>query len=343
MWRNLNRAFHLLPPEAAHRAAILGLKSGFGPRFAADRHAGLAATVFGKATGNPVGLAAGFDKHGEAISGCLNLGFGFTEIGSVTPQPQDGNAKPRVFRLSADRAVINRYGFNSEGLVAVAKRLEADRPAGLLGINLGKNKTSKDAVADYVSGATHLRAFADYLVVNVSSPNTPGLRGEQSPERLLPLLEAVKKAAGPVPLVLKVAPDLTEDDVDGIADCVLQTGTDGLIVSNTTLARPDSLQSRAKAEAGGLSGAPLFDPSTGMLRLFADRLYGKVTLIGAGGISTGEHVAAKLRAGASLVQLYSAMIYEGPGLPARLQDELATILKRDGLTDVGELTGADLR
>jgi dihydroorotate dehydrogenase len=296
---------------------------------------------------NPVGLAAGFDKNGEAPDAMLSQGFGFVEIGSVTPRPQPGNPKPRLFRLSEDQAVINRMGFNNHGLDAAAANLAARKSRGVLGANLGKNKDTEDAAADYVLGVAALGPLADYLVINVSSPNTPGLRALQGRAPLEALIGRVKDAVAalpaPKPLLLKIAPDLTEDDRRDIAEVALETGLDGLIVSNTTIERPASLKSAAAKEAGGLSGAPLFRPSTALLGEMYKLTRGRVLLVGVGGIGSGAQAYAKIRAGASLVQLYSALVYQGPGLINEINLDLVRLMKKDGFSHIGDAVGADHR
>ena len=296
-----------------------------------------------------MGLAAGFDKHAEAMAPAFALGFGFVEIGSVTPQPQPGNPRPRVFRLSGDYAVINRYGFNSEGMEAAAARLRAYRAKGAslgpVGVNLGKNKESADAAADYAAGAAVLGGLADYLVVNVSSPNTPGLRALQDAGELIAIVDQVRAALpDPAPpLLVKLAPDLTDDDKADIAKVALEAPLDGLVISNTTVARRDGLRSRHAGEAGGLSGVPLMGPSTALLAEFYRLTGGKVPLIGVGGIASAEDAYAKIRAGASLVQLYTALVFEGPGLVHRIVDGLAALLRRDGFASLAEAVGASDR
>ncbi|SMF39308.1 dihydroorotate oxidase A [Tistlia consotensis] len=340
-----------LDPEQAHGLALGLLKSGLAPRAAAPDDPLLAVELWGRRLASPIGLAAGFDKNAEAIRPLFGLGFGLVEVGSVTPRPQPGNPKPRLFRLSEDRAVINRMGFNNRGLEAAAQRLAALRAGGpvggLVGVNLGKNKDSPEAAPDYAAGATALAPFADYLVINVSSPNTPGLRALQGRDELTRLLGAVRDALSgtgtPPPLLLKIAPDLTEADCRDIAAVALDSRLDGLIVSNTTIARPASLKSRWKAEAGGLSGRPLFEPSTRLLGEMYRLTEGRLPLVGVGGVESGATAYAKIRAGASLVQLYSALVYEGPGLVGRMARELAELLKRDGFKSVAEAVGADWR
>ncbi len=307
----------------------------------------LASTHWGLDFPNPLGLAAGFDKNGEVPDAMLGLGFGFTEIGSVTPRPQPGNPKPRLFRLSADRAVINRMGFNNEGLEAAAARLSARPRNGIVGANLGKNKDTEDAASDYVKGVASLGPLADYLVINVSSPNTPGLRALQGRAPLEALIgrtrEAVAKLPASKPLLLKIAPDLTLEDRADIADVALASGLDGLIVSNTTITRPETLRSSEAKETGGLSGAPLFEPSTKVLSEMYKLTGGKILLVGVGGIGSGEQAYAKIRAGASLLQLYSALVYGGPALIARINRDLAALLKRDGFSTLVAAVGADHR
>jgi dihydroorotate dehydrogenase len=345
------RLLRLLPPETAHRLTLRALAHA--PRAFLGRSPPddpiLGTRLFGLDFPNPIGLAAGFDKNAEAFAPALRLGFGFVEIGSVTPRPQAGNPRPRLFRLPEDRAVINRMGFNNDGLAAVQRRLtrrpSAGASRGILGANLGKNKESPDAAADYAAGVQALAPLADYLVINVSSPNTPGLRALQGRRALEALLAAVGEARGgkSPPLLLKIAPDLAEADKQDIAEVALAGGLDGLIVSNTTIARPASLRGSAAKEAGGLSGRPLFGPSTTVLADMYRLTGGRLPLIGVGGISSGEDAYAKIRAGASLLQLYTALIYEGPGLVQRIKLDLAAHLRRDGFGQLGQAVGADHR
>jgi dihydroorotate dehydrogenase len=308
--------------------------------------ASLRQTVFNRVFDNPVGLAAGFDKDGEVFAPALKLGFGFVELGSVTPLPQPGNPRPRLFRLMRDRAVINRMGFNNQGAAAMARRLAVrDRGRGIVGVNLGKNKDQTNATADYVAGAQALAGLADYLVINVSSPNTPGLRALQGRAPLQELIAAVlaERAAQRLdpapPLLLKVAPDLNPADREDIAEVALTSGLDGLIVSNTTVARPPELDPRFAGEAGGLSGRPLFAPATGVLREFYRLTQGRLPIIGVGGIASAADAYAKIRAGATLVQLYSALVFEGPGLVRRIKHGLAALLERDGFTSISQAIG----
>jgi len=333
-----------LDTETAHGLAIRALKAGLLPSDRRPDAASLAVTVWGRTLPNPIGLAAGFDKNAEVPDAMLGLGFGLVEIGSVTPRPQEGNLRPRLFRLPEDRGVINRMGFPGQGLEAVRARLAMRPRRGFIGVNVGANKDSTDRAADYVVGCKALAQYADYLVCNVSSPNTPGLRNLQGRVELADLLKRVKDAiaAKPVPLVVKIAPDATDDDLDDIVAVCRDLRMDGIIVGNTTLSRPPTLRSSRRDEAGGLSGAPLASRSTEVLRRTAQRVEGQFPLIGCGGIGSGADAYAKIRAGATLVQLYSMMVYEGPPLIRRLKDELAALLARDGLVAMADAVGADL-
>lgn len=334
------KALHTFPPELAHTLSLTALKAGLVPAPPIVPDPILKTTLAGLELPNPVGLAAGYDKNGEVIDPLLKLGFGFVECGAVTPQPQSGNPKPRVFRLSQDRAVINRMGFNNHGLVVLKTQLSArlGRP-GIVGVNLGANKDSTDRTEDYVTALTALDGFADFFTVNISSPNTPGLRALQSKAALDDLLKRVMTAKGAAPVFLKVAPDLSEEDLADIAGSVVDHRIDALIVSNTTLDRPESLMSAGKDEAGGLSGRPLFERSTALLLAFSQEFEGRVPLIGVGGVEDADTAYAKIRAGASAVQLYSALVYEGPGLVARINQGLALRLKADGFASVSEAVG----
>ncbi|MBV9077886.1 MAG: quinone-dependent dihydroorotate dehydrogenase [Methylobacteriaceae bacterium] len=343
-YRALGPALAHLDPEAAHRLAIAGLRRAPLPPAAPDDPI-LATTLWGRDFPNALGLAAGFDKHGEAPDACLALGFGHVEIGGVTPRPQPGNPRPRVFRLAEDRAVINRYGLNSDGLTVVAARLARRTRRGLVGANLGKNKDSLDEVADYVAGMRALGPHVDFAVINVSSPNTPGLRDLQGRVAMAGIVRAVaaaRDATEPRPaLLVKLAPDLDDAALADAAEVALECRLDGLVMGNTTVARPASLRSSARSETGGLSGAPLLAFSTGKLRDLYRLTGGRVPLVGCGGVASGADAYAKIRAGASLVQLYTALVYEGPGLVPRIKRELAALLRRDGFRSVAEAVGAD--
>lgn len=383
-----------LNPERAHQVGLelaqRGLAPTFRPSAAEQSLAQISSRPFSKNSSlvfeNCIGLAAGFDKDGVAIQPMMDMGFGFVEIGSVTPLPQPGNPKPRMFRLTPEKGVINRYGFNSQGADAVAKNLkdyrhptprnEPDHAAneslhktvhvigdatksllsifrkpkaptkGVLGVNLGKNKTSEDEIADYQVGIEKLGPYADYLVINVSSPNTPGLRDLQQPQKLRRLLTAALQArdnlAQPnVPLLVKLAPDLTQEELQDIAQAVMECGVDGLIVCNTTMSRPSSVTSSERNEAGGLSGAPLKEISTECIRTLYALTDGNIPIIGVGGVSSGADAYEKLKAGASLVQIYSCMVYEGPGVVSRIRQELAELMIQNGQRRIEDVVGLD--
>ncbi|HEX6141108.1 MAG TPA: quinone-dependent dihydroorotate dehydrogenase [Geminicoccaceae bacterium] len=341
----LARALRLLPPETAHALALRGLRARVlrlppapDPRLAVD--------LFGRRLPHPIGLAAGFDKDAGAVAGLFGLGFAAVEVGTVTPRPQPGNPRPRLFRLEEDRALINRMGFNNRGHDAAARRLERlGARAGLLGVNLGINKGSADPAAEYVAGLRRFAGIADYLVINVSSPNTPGLRDLQATEALGGILGRIMTARADldsgVPILLKIAPDLADADALAVADLSLEQGVAGLIVSNTTTARPADLRSRHRGEAGGLSGPPLFAPSTRLLRAIHRRTGRELPLIGVGGVDSGDAAYAKIRAGAIAVQLYTGLIYEGPGLVRQIVRRLGERLERDGLRSLDQARGLD--
>jgi dihydroorotate dehydrogenase len=340
----LDLALSRVDAETAHGLAIRALKTGLLPGDRRADAASLATRIWGRELPNPIGLAAGFDKNAEVADAMLAQGFGLVEIGSVTPRPQEGNPRPRLFRLTQDRGVINRMGFPGHGLEAARARLAARPRRGFVGVNIGANKDSADRAADYVTGCVALAPYADYLVCNVSSPNTPGLRNLQGRTELAGLLKRVQDAiaAKPVPLVVKIAPDATDDDLDDIVFVCRDLRLDGIIIGNTTLSRPPSLRSERRAETGGLSGAPLTTLATEVLRKTARRVERQFPLIGCGGVGSGADAYAKIRAGATLVQLYSAMVYEGPPLIRRIKDELAALLARDGIKSVADAVGADL-
>jgi dihydroorotate dehydrogenase len=337
-----------LPAETAHRATLALLQFGapFLPRPAADDPR-LAVSALGLQLPNPIGLAAGFDKDARVPDALLKLGFGFVECGTLTPLPQSGNPRPRLFRLVEDDAVINRMGFNNAGAWVAVARLKTRARNGLLGINIGANKDSANRVADYCSAFASLAPFADYIAVNVSSPNTPGLRDLQARDELRRLLDALTaeraRQSRQVPILLKIAPDISLSDLDQITETAVAAGIDGLIVSNTTTERPAALKSRHARETGGLSGAPLFAPSTALLRESYGRVGKKLVLIGVGGIFSGEDAYAKIRAGATLVQLYTALALKGPRLVTRMKNELLVALDHDGHARVADAVGADLR
>ena len=337
-----------LPAEAAHRLTLAALGSSLGGLVAgpiAPDPPSLKQTLWDREFPNPVGIAAGFDKDAQVPDALLRLGFGFAETGTVTPRPQPGNPKPRIFRLYEDSAVINRLGFNSRGLEPMLARLAARRRTGIVGVNLGKNRSTEDIAADYLDGVRRVGTLADYFVINVSSPNTPGLRELQRREILGDLLRQLvlaRDAAAPgTPLLVKIAPDLTAEERADIAALASPSGVDGIVIGNTTIARPPSLRSRHAGETGGLSGRPLFTPSTALLGEIYRLTGGKIPLIGVGGIASAADAYAKIRAGASLVQLYSALIFEGPALISRIKRGLTELLARDGFASIADAIGAD--
>lgn len=333
-----------LDAEFAHGLALKALALGLAGRDTVPDDPVLAVTAAGLRFASPIGLAAGFDKNAEALVPLARLGFGFVEAGTVTPRPQAGNPRPRLFRLAEDRAVINRMGFNNAGLSAYLPRIAAF-PRGLcpLGANVGINKEGADPERDYPALVAAVAPHADYVVVNVSSPNTPGLRDLQGEARLAGILAAIRDQV-PVhpPLFVKIAPDLSADGIAAIVEAAVAGGVQGLIVSNTTIARPTTLRSGNATQAGGLSGAPLFGPSTLALQHAARAAAGRLVLIGVGGIASGADVLAKIRAGASLVQIYTAFAYEGPALIGRLKRELSAALQSDGFARVADAVGIDL-
>ncbi|MCO5732928.1 quinone-dependent dihydroorotate dehydrogenase [Rhizobium sp. SSA_523] len=350
------RALFLLDPEAAHGASVAGLKTGLVPPCSMRADPRLAVRLAGLDFPNPIGLAAGYDKNAEVPQAILRLGFGFTEVGTLTPRAQAGNPKPRMFRLVADRGVINRLGFNNEGHDAAFARLSALKAggglhsSGLLGVNIGANKDAEDRIADYVSGIHRFYDLAHYFTVNISSPNTPGLRDLQARESLSALLKAVlaareehhERSGRLVPVFLKIAPDLTEEGMDDIAEEVLAHALDGLIISNTTLSR-EGLKDKGQAqEAGGLSGAPLFRRSTAVLARMRKRLGPHMPIIGVGGVSSAETALDKIRAGADLVQLYSGMVYHGPTIAADIRRGLSMALDRLQAPSLASLRDSDV-
>lgn len=342
------RLVRLLPAEAAHTLTIRMLSYGAGvPRSAPDLPVSTRVEMprSGLRLCSPVGLAAGFDKNCEVPEAMARFGFGFLECGTVTPRPQEGNPRPRLFRLSEDRAIINRMGFNNQGLDEFVRRLSTYSQALPIGANVGANKDSEDRIADYVLGIESVAPYTSYITINISSPNTPGLRGLQDRASLTELLTRCGAAnRKDKPVFLKLSPDLDPEAIADICAVLTSEGSwlSGLIISNTTLARPPSLRSEEKSEAGGLSGAPLLHPSTEILRQFARHLSGQFDLVGAGGIGSGRDAYAKIRAGASAVQIYSMMVYEGPGLAARIARELSHCLAEDGFSSLDEAVGKDL-
>ncbi len=350
LYRLFGPALRSLAPERAHNLMLRALEMGLAGHRAGDAATPtLETSCFGLSFPNPLGLAAGFDKDARVPDRMLDLGFGFVEVGSITPKAQPGNPKPRIFRLAEDQAVINRLGFNNGGMEAAAQRLQRRRAnQGIIGVNIGKNKSSTDAVEDYRLAFRRLAPLADYLVVNVSSPNTPGLRDLQTVGSLRPLLQclvtersSLSSDGNKPPVLLKLAPDLALDDALGAADLAADCGIDGLVISNTTLDRPDGLKSSSKGQAGGLSGRPLFGKSTDLLRRVYRANGGGLPIVGVGGIASAQNAYEKIRAGASLVQLYSALVFEGPRLVGNLLQGLEELLHADGFSNIAQAVGTD--
>eukprot|EP00877_Chromochloris_zofingiensis_P008775 jgi/Chrzof1/4150/Cz14g00280.t1 len=349
----------LLDAETSHRVGVLAARFGLFPQETRPDPESLKVKLWGKTFPNPIGLAAGFDKDAEAVEGLLGCGFGFMEVGSVTPKPQPGNPKPRVFRIPELKTIVNRYGFNSQGADRAGNNMQAfwqkveampDVKRGLLGVNLGKNKESTAAEEDYALGLMKLGKYADFIVINVSSPNTPGLRSLQGRQQLEDLVKFVQNArsnlewgpGGAPPVLVKIAPDLTDTDKADIAAVVTKLKVDGLVIGNTTLSRPgEAQQYKAAQEAGGLSGPLLMELSTKVLSDMYKLTGGKVPIIGCGGVSTGKDAYRKIRAGASLVELYTAFAYEGPVVVPRIKADLKECLEKDGFSHVSDAVGVD--
>jgi dihydroorotate dehydrogenase len=341
MWRAAAALARCLPAEAAHRVAVQTLRLNIGPK---PDVPSMPVTVAGIRFDNPLGLAAGFDKNAECFSGAMRLGFGHVEIGTVTPLPQPGNPRPRVFRLAVDRGVINRYGFNGNGMEYAARNLAAvNQRTAVLGVNVGANKTSADPIEDYHVAVARLAAFADYVTLNISSPNTPGLRDLQADQLLQHLLAAgrsgLAESGKKIPLFLKMAPDLQTTEIRKIVACCVDHNVDGIIATNTTVARPEGLSSPDADEQGGLSGAPLFAMSTAVLAEVAALAKGRLAVIGVGGVASGWQAYAKLLVGADLVQLYTGLALDGPGLPASILAEMKLLMDYDGYGDVASASG----
>ena len=352
LWETMGmQALRLTDPERAHGLALRAMDLGLAPRPTPPiPDAALVTQVFGLRFPNPVGLAAGFDKNAFAPDALLNYGFGFVEIGAVTPRPQIGNPRPRLFRLTEDRAVINRMGFNNDGLAVVRRRLESrrNRP-GLLGVNIGANKDSADRAGDYVTVLRELYGLCQFFTVNVSSPNTERLRDLQGKAALDALLgrvmtardEAHAATGEKTPVLLKIAPDLTDDEIADIAEVALARDLDGIVATNTTLGGRDAARDPQRSQTGGLSGAPLFARSTEVLRALRRRLNGAIPLIGVGGVGSGAQAYAKIKAGADLVQLYSALVFEGPNLAGRIVEDLSELLRVDGFSAIEDAVGVE--
>lgn len=338
------RLLHRFDPETAHGMALAALRFGLAPSTGTVTSTRLRTTLAGMTLANPVGLAAGFDKNATALRPLSRAGFGFIEVGAATPRPQAGNPKPRLFRLTQDRAVINRFGFNNDGMMAIAERLK-DRPRdAVIGLNLGANKDSENRAADFATVLATCAAHLDFATVNVSSPNTEKLRDLQGKDALSALLAGVMQTRNgldrPIPIFLKIAPDLTDGEIMDVAEVALGSGIDGLIATNTTLDR-DGLTSAHRDEKGGLSGRPLFEKSTRVLTQLYRATDGKLPIIGVGGIASADDAYAKIKAGASAVQLYSALTYEGLSLVPRIAQGLDDLLKRDGFATVTDAVGSE--
>ncbi len=338
---------YVLPPEQANRLVVGSLAAGLYPRAPDDCDSRLVVNLLGLRFPNPLGMAAGFDKDGRVPDAVLNLGFGATEIGTVTPLPQEGNPRPRVFRLRTDKAVINRMGFNNGGHATALARLQLRPERGIVGVNVGANRDASDRVADYVEGIRCFYDVASYFTINVSSPNTPGLRDLQAPAALDDLLARVLAAREEMmaarkprrPIVVKLAPDLAEADLEPVVGVLMARGIDGIAVGNTTLSRFGVSDAAAGKQAGGLSGRPLFHRSTVMLARVYRLTQGRIPLIGIGGIDSGAAAIAKIEAGATLLQLYTALVFEGPGLVARIKRDLVRYAEQEKLAHIGEASG----
>ncbi|MEH6526145.1 MAG: quinone-dependent dihydroorotate dehydrogenase [Sneathiella sp.] len=349
LYRLAKPLFFSLDAENAHNLSIKILKSGLVPGAPTLRDPILRSKVFGLDFPTPIGLSAGYDKNAAVLDPLARLGFGFVEAGSVTPQPQAGNPKPRIFRLESDNAIINRFGFNSQGLMVAAGNFAKRSSTGIVGANLGANKDSPDRIDDYVQGLQKLAPLVDYITVNISSPNTPGLRtlhGKQELDDLLGRLhetraEMVSSDLRSIPILLKIAPDLTDDDKSDIAAASLEFSLDGLIISNTTISRPPGLQGKHLTEVGGLSGAPLKSLSLSVLKDMYKATSGAIPLIGVGGIETADDALARLKAGASLLQLYTAMVYRGPYIAHEINQELAALLRKQNYSSIADCIGVD--
>ena len=337
-----------LRPEDAHNITLSLLKYGRYPDKRTEHHSILYNEVFGRHFNNPIGLAAGFDKNASAIKNLYKIGFGFIEVGTVTPKPQPGNPKPRLFRLTEDHGIINRLGFNNCGAEKFRQNISKFRREhnNILGINIGKNKDAEDAIGDYLGNYKNLSSLADYLVINISSPNTPGLRELQNTENLEKLLGSITDYRNDkndkTPILLKVAPDLSDNELNNIADISIHYGIDGIIATNTTITRPTNLKSANKNEIGGLSGGPLRELSNKVIESIYRHTKGSIPIIGVGGVSSGQDAYQKIRLGASLVQIYSALIFEGPDVLTVILKDLKYLLEKDGFQRLKEAVGVDV-
>jgi len=334
-----------LDPEAAHDLAIKGLKINVIPEnfFKVDDEHLLQTKIFDKSFKNPIGLAAGFDKSAEVYNSLFKLGFGFIEVGTITPKKQFGNSKPRVFRLEKDRALINRLGFNNDGLEIISERIKKNKPNGILGVNIGPNKTTKDKKEDFVTCLNLIHNYADYITINISSPNTEGLRDFHEKKIFESLLEEIRKNCSQKkiekPILIKISPDIDQNDLSNIIELILKFEIKGIIVANSTDKNKENLLDKKKSEAGGLTGLPLRDLSTNLIKRFYKELKGKVDIIGVGGVDSGESAFEKITSGASLVQLYTGMIYKGPGIVKEIKQDLIKILKSEKINSIDKAVG----
>ena len=334
-----------LDPETAHDLAIKSLKFNLLPRrmFEVEDEQMLKIEIFGKNFPNPIGLAAGFDKSAEAYNSLLRLGFGFVEVGTVTPLKQFGNSKPRIFRLENDHALINRLGFNNDGIEIIKNRIKSEGKIGILGVNIGPNKETKDQKNDFCLGLKNFFDIADYITINISSPNTEGLRDFHDQKKLKDLLAALNKIKKDnktnIPLLLKVSPDIKENDIPEIVDAATKNNISAIVLTNTTNSNRDNLKSEAKKEEGGLSGEPLQQISTNMIKKFHKQLHGKIPIIGVGGVNSGKSAYEKIIAGASLLQLYTGFVYRGPSAAKDIKKELIQILKAEGIKNIKDVVG----
>ena len=341
----INSLINKLDPELAHSLAIQFLKNLYIPLFPSKDNEILKITVLGKEFLNPIGLAAGFDKNAEVYDKMFALGFGFAEVGTITPKPQEGNSKPRVFRLIEDDAIINRLGFPSQGLVKVKSRIETKKAEGILGINIGPNKDSASRIDDYVECFKNFHNLCSYICINISSPNTENLRNFHEQENLKKLLSKIlnikKTLNSKTPIVLKISPDINDDDIDVICKNILEFNLDGLVLTNTSLKLRENLINKQKNEKGGLSGSPIKDISNLIVKKFFKSTKGKIPIIGVGGIDSGISAYEKIRAGASLLQLYTGLVYKGPFVVAAIKQELIELLRRDGFSSLQKAVGVD--
>jgi len=341
----INSFINKLDPELAHSLAIQFLKNFYIPLFPSKDDEILKTTVLGKEFLNPIGLAAGFDKNAEVYDKMFALGFGFAEVGTITPKPQEGNLKPRVFRLMEDEAIINRLGFPNQGLVKIKSRIETKKAAGILGINIGPNKDSASRIDDYVECFKNFHNLCSYICINISSPNTENLRNFHEQENLKKLLSEIlnikKTLNSKTPIVLKISPDINDDDIDVICKNILEFNLDGLVLTNTSVKLRENLINKQKNEKGGLSGSPIKDISNLIIKKFFKSTKGKIPIIGVGGIDSGISAYEKIRAGASLLQLYTGLVYKGPFVVAAIKQELAELLRRDGFSSLQKAVGVD--